>query len=177
MSACVYGLLAEFATPTELISAAREARRLGYRRLEAYSPIPVEGLYEALERPESKLSWLVGAAAVLGAGLGYALQYYLNVMNYPLNVGGRPLNSWPAFLIVSFEVAVLFAALAAVAGMLVANGLPRLHHPLFSVPRFADASRHRFFLCICATDQRYDSTETRQFLSGCGPQAIFEVPQ
>lgn len=176
VKAPVYGLLAEFDNPARLIAAIRCARLDGYEQLEAYTPIPVEGVHEALKRRRTRLPWLVFLGGLFGAIGGHFLQYYTNVIDYPLNVGGRPLNSWPAFLMVTFEVTVLLAALAAVVGMLALNGLPRLHHPVFNVPEFALASRNRFFLCVRAADIRFDLDRTRSLLAELEPLGIWEVP-
>jgi hypothetical protein len=173
----VYGLLAEFDSPTRLLEAVRCARREGYDRLEAFTPIPVEGLREELGRRRSWLPLIVLLGGVAGAALGYVVQYYTNAIDDPLNVGGRPLNSWPAFLVVTFEVAVLVAALTAVVAMPILSGLPMPYHPVFNVPRFALASRNRFFLCVRATDPHFDANGTRRFLDELRPQGVWEVPR
>jgi hypothetical protein len=171
----LYGLLAEFATPDDLLQATRQARQEGYRRLEAYTPFPVEGLAEALDFHRTHIPLVVLLGGVVG-GLGsYFLQYWINVVHYPLNVGGRPLHSWPAFIPVTFELTILGAALAAVLGMLALNGLPMPYHPLFNVPRFERASSDGFFLCIEAHDARFDSAETRRFLEGLSASEVSEV--
>ena len=143
-----YGLLAEFDSPEQLLMAAEQVHRAGYQHVDAFTPFPVEGLTQRLGIPRTRLPWLVLAGAVAGGLAGYGLQVYVSVWAYPLNVGGRPLHSWPAFLPVTFELAILGAALAAVFGMLFCNGLPRPHHPLFAVPRFARATLDSFFLCV-----------------------------
>jgi hypothetical protein len=172
----IYGLLAEFDNPTDLLRAAEAARRAGYRKMDAYSPFPVEGLAEALGFHRTGLPMVIFLGGLAGCVGGFFMQYYASVIGYPLNVGGRPLNSWPAFLPVTFELTVLIAALAAVLGLLALNGLPMPYHPLFNVPRFALASRDRFFLCIEARDSRFDRTATRQFLSDLHPREVSEVP-
>ena len=173
----LYGLLAEFDTPEALATAAASARDAGYRQMEAYSPFPVHGLTEALGFRPSRLAALVLAGGVAGALGGFALQYWVSVIAYPHNVGGRPLNSWPAFIPVTFEMTILIASLTAVLGMLALNGLPRPHHPLFGMDRFAHASRDRFFLCIEAADPRFDLIQTRAFLQGLHPVGeVVEVP-
>src|SRR5690606_10636792 len=172
----VYGLMAEFTTPQQLIQAVYAVRAAGYQQVEAYSPHPVEGLYDVLERRATLLPWLVGFAALSAAALGYAMPYFMNTWDYPLNVGGRPLHSWPAFLVMAFLFAIAAGAVAAAAGMILASGLPQLHHPVFSVPRFAEASRSGFFLCVRAADRRFDSRATRDLLAQLGGRAIFEVP-
>ncbi|MEX2175563.1 MAG: DUF3341 domain-containing protein [Pirellulaceae bacterium] len=173
----LYGLLAEFEHPEALLAAAAQARQAGYRRVEAYSPIPIDGLVEALGQVPTWLPQLTFLGGLLGGLLGYALQYYTTVFAYPLNVGGRPLHSWPAFLPIVFELTVLGAALFAVLGMLALNGLPRPHHPLFGVPRFKLASRDRFFLCIESRDGQFRLEETRQFLDSLNPHSIQPVPR
>ena len=173
----MYGLLAEYGTPEALAFAARRMRDEGYSAMEAYTPFPVEGLGEALGRTHGRalpLSVLLGGIA--GGILGYILQFYLNAVNYPLNVGGRPLNSWPAYFVVTFELAVLGAALAAVIAMFVLCRLPRLHHPLFNVQRFSLASRDRFFLGVRADDAKYDETATRELLNQLHATEVSVVP-
>ena len=173
----LYGLLAEYKTPGELLSAARAARQAGYKQMEAYSPFPVHGLTHALGQVPTKLPILTLVGGALGAFSGYALEYWVSVINYPVNIGGRPMHSWPAFLPVTFEMAVLGAALFSVFGMLALNGLPMPYHPVFNVPQFKLASRDRFFLCIEATDKRFDRAATRGFLETTRPMGIYEVPR
>lgn len=173
----LYGLLAEFEHPGELVRATQRAFDAGYRRMDAYSPIPIEGLTEALGRRATRLPYLVLLGGVLGGLSGYVLQYYVAVVSYPLNVGGRPYHSWPAFLPITFESAILGAALFAVLGMLALNGLPQPYHPLFNVPEFRLASRDRFFLCIESADPRFDRAATRQFLQAQTTRTVREVPR
>ena len=172
-----YGLVAEFDSAGGLMSAAEKARDHGFRRMDAYSPFPVEGLMEALGHRSAVLPWIVLLGGIVGGLGGYLLQYVTSVHSYPLNVGGRPLHSWPAFIPVTFECIILGASLSAVFGMLALNGLPMPYHPLFHVERFALASRDRFFLCIRAVDAKYDAVTTRQFLEGLGAREVTEVPQ
>jgi hypothetical protein len=179
MSEHLYGLMAEFGDPDRLLDAARGARAAGYARLEAYTPFKVEGLAEVLgfTRSAVPLSTLLGGIA--GGVGGYALQWYSAVVDYPVNVGGRPLHSWPMFIPVTFETTILCAALAAVIAMLCGNGLPRLNHPVFDTPDFDLASRDRFFLCL-RCDASVDQAELdamRDFLAAHAPLAIQEVPQ
>ena len=171
----IYGLLAEFDTPTELVTAVRKARAEGYRVMDAYSPFPIEELAEALHFHERRLPLIVLLGGMVGGCLGYALEYWTSVVDYPLNVGGRPLHSWPSFLPVTFETTVLLAAISAVLGMLALNGLPMPYHPVFNGPRFALASRDQFFLCIEAIDPQFDREITRRFLERLEPQSIAEV--
>jgi hypothetical protein len=171
----VYGLLAEFGDVNELLHATRAARRVGYQQLDAYSPFPSEELAEALGAHDRWLPLLVLVGGIVGGLGGYLLQYWTSAIDYPLNVGGRPLHSWPSFIPVTFECTVLGAALAAVLGMLALNGLPRPHHPVFNVPRFALSSRDRFFLLIKARDPRFDRRATRDFLQTLRPYEVSEV--
>jgi hypothetical protein len=170
-----YGLLAEFQEPEQLVHAAQQATSAGYRRMEAYSPFPIAGLAEALGFHSTRLPIVVLVGGILGGLAGYALQYWVSVLENPLNVGGRPLHSWPLFIPVTFECVVLGASLACVLGMLALNGLPRPHHPLFGVPGFEHASTDRFFLCIQARDAQFDPQATRNFLQGLGPAKVSDV--
>lgn len=172
----IYGLMAEFHDPASIVAAAERAHVEGYRRLDAYSPFPIEELSEALHLHHSRLPMLVLGGGILGALAGYGLQWWTSVVDYPLNIGGKPLNSWPAFIPPTFETTILFAALTAVLGMLALNGLPEPYHPVFNAPSFAMASRDRFFLCIEATDPRFDREGTRRFLESLpGVSAVSEV--
>jgi hypothetical protein len=173
--AALYGLMAEFDGAEELLEAARHAYEEGYRRMDAYSPFPVHGLAEAIGFHRTRLPLLVLLAGIAGGIGGYALQYWVSAIDYPLNIGGRPLNSWPAFIPVTFELIILMAALAAVLGMLALNGLPMPYHPVFNVPAFELATRNRFFLCIEAVDAKFDVRETRRFLESLKPSGVHEV--
>jgi hypothetical protein len=175
-SPTVYGLLAEFEHPGDLARAAAAARAEGYTRLEAYTPFPSEEVFEGMGLHRNILPLLVLIGGIVGCVGGYFLQYYASVIDYPLNVGGRPLHSWPSFIPVTFELTILAAALTAVLGMLALNGLPQPHHPLFNVPEFDRATRDRFFLCIQAIDPRYDPERTREFLAAQRPLSLTEVP-
>jgi hypothetical protein len=172
----VYGLMAEFETPEDLIEATRGAYEQGYRMMEAYTPFPVEGVAEALGFHRNRVPRMVLTGGVVGGLTGYFMQWYSAVVDYPLNVGGRPLHSWPAFIPVTFEMTVLGAALTAVVGMLAMNGLPRLHHPVFNVPGFVLASNDRFFLSIQARDPLFDPAATRELLATFHPKVITVVP-
>jgi Alternative complex III, ActD subunit len=171
----VYGLLAEFRDANELVGAAARAHEAGYRRLDAFTPFPVEGLAEIIGFHERKLPMLVLAGGIAGALTGFGLQYWVSVMAYPLNVGGRPLNSWPSFVPVTFEMTILFAAFTAVLGMLGLNGLPMPYHPVFNAPRFALASRDRFFLLIEARDPKFDGEATARFLRSLDASEVVEL--
>jgi hypothetical protein len=167
-----FGLMAEFETPGALVAAARKAYAEGYRRMDGFSPFPIEELHEALGFHETRLPLLVLLGGIGGCLAGYGLQYWTSVMAYPLNVGGRPLHSWPAFIPVAFECAILAASLTAVLGMLGLNGLPMPYHPVFNVPRFALATRNRFFLWIEAHDPQFDLEKTRAFLESLEPREV-----
>jgi len=176
-SVTVYGLLAEFDDPNALVAATQKAHRAGYRRMDAYSPFPIEELHEALGGRHTRLPLIVLIGGLFGCLGGYSLEYWVSAMAYPINVGGRPLHSWPAFIPVTFECTILVAALSAVFGMLALNGLPMPYHPVFNVPRFALASRNRFFLCIEARDKKFDLTETRRFLETLNPREVSTVAE
>jgi hypothetical protein len=171
----LWGLMAEFEDPNALVSAVQQARLEGYRRMDAYSPFPIEELHEALGLPPTRLPLIVLVGGLVGAIAGYALQYWVSVIENPVNVGGKPLHSWPAFIPITFETTILVAALSAVLGMLALNGLPMPYHPVFNVSRFALASRNRFFLCIEARDPRFDLETTRHFLQGLNPREVSTV--
>ncbi|MCS6831388.1 MAG: DUF3341 domain-containing protein [bacterium] len=177
MSVPLHGIIAEYETAEELLHAARRAREAGYTRMDAYSPFPVHGLAEAIGFEDYKVPWTVFLSGVAGAIAGFAMQYYISVIDYPLNVGGRPLFSWPAYIPVTFETTVLFAAFGAFIGMLAFNGLPQPYHPIFNAPRFERASQDRFFLCIEATDPLFDRTGTRHFLESTGARLVSEVEE
>ena len=171
----LWGLVAEFEGPTALIEAAERAREAGYVRIDAYVPFPVEGLPEALGFRRTALPLLVLLGALAGATGGYFMQWYAMAVWYPLNVGGRPLNSWPMFIPITFELSVLVGGLTAVIGMLGLNGLPLPYHPLFNVPRFARASQDGFFLGVDARDRRFDRRATAEFLRDLGAREVSEV--
>jgi hypothetical protein len=171
----LHGLIAEFETARELLAATRRAYAAGYRRMDAYSPFPVPELPEALGVHHDRVALVTLAGAILGGASGYALQWWINTIAYPLNIGGRPLHAWPAFIIVTFEMTILFGGIAALFGMLALNGLPLLHHPIFNAPGFESASRDRFFLCIEAVDPRFEPQGTRVFLQELRPARVVEV--
>lgn len=171
----IHGLMAEFASPQALVQAAERASEHGFRRMDAYTPFPVEGLAEALRIERTRVPLIVLIGGIIGCLGGFFLQYWVAVIDYPLNVGGRPLNSWPAFIPVTFEMTILFAALSAFFGVLALNGLPMPYHPVFNVERFELASRNRFFLCIEADDPNFDRDDTWKFLESLGPQGVYQV--
>jgi ActD protein len=171
----IYGLMAEFHSAEEVIAAAQRVREAGYRRVDAYTPYPIEELSEALGHHRSKLPPIVLTGGLLGGLGGYFLQYWVAVLHYPLNVGGRPLHSWPAFIVPTFECTILAAALSAVLGMFFLNGLPQPYHPVFNVPRFALASRDRYFLVIEARDPKFDGQSARQLLLDLNASEVSEV--
>lgn len=172
----VYGLMAEFETPTEVLVAAKKAFAEGYRNMDAYSPQPVHGLAEAIGFKKNRVALVCLIGAILGGATGYVLQVWINLTAYPLNIAGRPLHSWPSFIIVTFEMTILFGGLSAALGMFAMNGLPMPYHPVFNVPQFASVSRDRFFLCIESVDPKFDMTGTRSFLESLAPSSVAEVP-
>lgn len=171
----IHGLIAEFADPAHVLDGARRAHAEGYRHMDAYAPFPVEGLAEALGSHRTAVPLIVLIGGITGGLGGYFMEWYSMAVDYPLNIAGRPFNSWPAFIPITFELTVLAASLAAIIGMLALNRLPRPHHPVFNVEGFERASTDRFFLCIEAGDPKFDSTSTRRFLEGLNPISVKEV--
>jgi hypothetical protein len=173
----LFGLLAQFETPERLLEAATRTREAGYRKIEAYLPYPVHGIDEALGRKRSGIPLLALAGGFAGAITAYSLEYYCSAIGYPINIGGRPLNSWPQFMPIVFELTVLGASFASFFGSMILNGLPMPYHPLFNVEAFKLASQNRFFLSIEADDPQFKLAETRQFLEGLPVEQVFEVPK
>ena len=172
----IYGMMAEFDSATDLVAAAHRTHEAGYQRIDAYSPFPVEGLAEAIGFQRNAVPLVVLIGGLIGGVSGYAMQYWISAISYPINVGGKPYHSWPAFIVVTFEMTILFAGISAVLGMLALNGLPMPYHPVFNVPRFAFATKDRFFLVVFSSDAKYQPRETRSFLESLGPKSISEVP-
>jgi hypothetical protein len=172
----LYGLMAEFNDVTGLVNAAKRAHAEGYRRLDAYTPFPVHELFDALDAHDRRLPLAVLLGGMTGSAVGFGLCYWVSVYAYPLNIGGRPLNSWPSFIPVTFEVTILLASFTAVIAMLALNGLPMPYHPVFNVKRFAEhASLDGFFLAIESTDSKFDREKTRAFLQGLGAKEVNDV--
>jgi hypothetical protein len=172
----VYGLMAEFDTAQNLVDAAHKTHAAGYQKIDAYSPFPIEGLAEAIGFTKNRVPLVVLIGGLIGGLSGYLMQYWISAISYPINVGGKPYHSWPAFIVVTFEMTILFGGLSAVFGMLALNGLPMPYHPVFNVPRFAFATKDRFFLIIFSSDPKYDPTQTSAFLESLGSRFISEVP-
>ncbi len=173
----LHGILAEFDTPTELVDAARKVSDAGYTKTDAFSPFPLHEIDEALGIKRSILPYLILAGGITGLLSGFGLQYFIHVIDWPIIVGGRPAFSLPAFIPPMFELTILFAAFVAVFGMLFLNGLPAPYHPVFNVPRFALATREKFFLIIESTDPKYDYAETKSFMESLDPQEVFDVEE
>jgi hypothetical protein len=173
----IYGLMVEFLAAEEILDATRRVRQAGYRDMDAYTPYPVEGLAVELGMRRTRVPFLVLMGGLVGAAVGFFMQYYSMAVAYTFNVGGRPYNSWPVFIPITFEVLILVAAFSAFLGMLFLNGLPRPHHPVFNVPQFGRSSQDRFFLCIEATDDKFDRQATAEFLATLHPHGpVIEVP-
>ena len=172
----LYGVMAEFADPTSLVEATRRARAEGYRKLDAFSPFPIHELFETLELNDRRLPLAVLIGGIVGCLAGFGLCYWVSVIAYPLNVGGRPFNSWPSFIPVTFEMTILLASLTAVLSLIVLNGLPMPYHPVFNVQRFREhASQDGLFLAIEADDPKFDHEKTRAFLHGLGAREVNDI--
>jgi len=170
-----YALMAEFDSADALLSAATAVGKAGFTKTDAYSPFPIHGLAEAIGFHEKKVAPIVLAGGVLGMLGGYGLEYWTQVIAYPMNIGGRPYHSWVSFIPPAFETTILFGAFSAVIGMLALNGLPQPYHPVFNHERFSRASQDSFFLAIEAADPKFDPIGTRQFLAGLGAREVVEV--
>ena len=173
----IYGLMAEFETPGQLVAAARKAREAGFRRFDAYSPMPLHELDDAMDLHDNRVSLCTLIAGIVGACAGFGLASWVEAVALPLNIGGRPLISVPMYIPVTFELTILFGGLTAAISMIVLNGLPRPYHPVFNVDRFNNASRNKFFLCIETADARFDYGETLKFLQSLNPEEIADVPR
>ena len=171
----IYGLMAEFDSAQALLDAARKTHQAGYKKIDAYSPFPIEGLAEEIGFHHDEVPLVVLIGGLVGGASGYLMQWWMSAVDYPLNIGGKPPHSWPAFIVITFEMTILFAGVSAVLGMLALNGLPMPYHPVFNVPRFALSTRNRFFLCIEATDPLFDVEQTRRFLERFVPRQVSEV--
>jgi len=171
----IYGVLAGFETPEDLLRAIKKIRESRFTLFDAYTPFPIEGLDEALGIPENRVGLVALGGGACGATLGFGMQWYANVVAYPMNIAGKPDFSWPAFIPVTFELTILTAALFGALGMLVMNGLPRLYHPIFAVAEFRRASKDRFFICIEAADPLFDVFRVRSFLESLGAMDVREV--
>ena len=171
----IYGLMAEFDNPTDLVAAARKTYDAGYKKIDAYSPFPIEELGEAIGFHKNAVPLVVLIGGILGGLSGYMMQYWIATISYPINIAGRPMHSWPSFIVVTFEMTILFAGIFAVFGMLALNGLPMPYHPVFNVAEFERASRDKFFLCIEAADPLFDPEATREFLESMDPEEVSDV--
>ena len=171
----LYGLVAHYESPEEILVAARMAREAGYTKMDAFTPYMVEGLAEELRSRDDRVTWIVFGCGMVGAALGFLLQWWVSAVDYPMNIGGRPDVSWPSFIPVTFECGILSAALGGLVGMLMLNGLPLPYHPIFEAPGFERVTRDRFILCIESADPRFDAGETREFLESTAPEGVEEV--
>jgi Protein of unknown function (DUF3341) len=171
----IYGIMAEFDNPTDLVRAANAANAQGYRKMDAYTPYPIEELHHALHLHRNKLPLIVLLGGICGGLTGFLLQVYITVYNFPTNIAGRPLFSWPMYIVITFELTVLFASASATFGLLALCGFPRPYHPVFNVPRFSLATRDGFFLCIEAEDPLFELDKTKTFLTGLDPKEVSEV--
>jgi hypothetical protein len=171
----LYGLMAEFDTPQALLDAAVATGKAGYTKTDAYSPFPIHGLDQALGIKERLVAPIVLVGGLTGLAAGYGLEYWSQVIEWPMNIGGRPYHAWVSFIPPAFELTILFAAFAAVFGTLALNGLPQPYHPVFNAPRFDRASQDSFFLAIEAADPKFDAVRTRQFLASLHPREVVDV--
>jgi hypothetical protein len=173
----MHGMLAEFESEEAILHAAQAVRDAGFNNVEGYTPFAVEGLAELLGCKTTRVAAITFFCGVLGAMLGFGMCWYANVISYPWNIGGRPPNSWPAWIPITFELMVLGASSGAFFGMLALNGFPRPYHPVFNAPQFERASKDRFFLCVEAKDPQYDAERLRQLFQALSPISLSEVPE
>jgi hypothetical protein len=171
----LHGVMGEFSDPQNLVDAIEKVRAEGYTKIDAYTPFPIEEVWEAIGHHKSPVPLVVLLGGIIGGLSGFFLQYWVSAIEYPINVGGRPFNSWPAFIPVTFECTILGAVLSAVAGVFIINGLPEPYHPVFNVPRFAFASRDRYFLCIEAIDPKFDRDRARELLRDLHATEVADV--
>lgn len=171
----LHAVVAEFSSEGVIIQAARKTREAGYRKTDCYTPYPVHGLAEAMDFRDNRVAWTIFIGGVIGFIAGASLEVYVSFFDYPINVGGRPYISWPAFIPVAYETTILLGSFAAVLGMLALNGLPKPYHPIFNTPNFERATTDKFFLSIEATDPKFDLAETKAFLEGLGADRVSEV--
>jgi hypothetical protein len=176
-SPAVYGLMAEFNSASELLAAAEQVRGAGFTRTDAYSPFPIHGLAEAIGFHERIIPKIVLGAGITGMLAGYGLEYWTQVIAYPMNIGGRPFHAWVNFIPPAFETTILFGAFAAALSMIALNGLPQPYHPVFNNPRFRRASQDSFFLAIEASDPKFDLDQTRAFLGGLNPREVVALDE
>ena len=172
----LFGVMAEFESAQACVDAARQTVAEGFTKVEAYTPVPIEELNDILHKFRTRLPQAALAGGLTGMATGFALQYWTSVLEYPMNVGGRPYASWPSFVVPSYELTILFSALTATFFMIIANGLPQPYHPVFNVPRFSLASSDKFFLVVEADDPKFDRTGTSRFLERLGAKGVYEVP-
>jgi hypothetical protein len=171
----LYGLMAEFTEADEVLAAAQRCREAGYRRMDAFTPFPIEGLAEAVGQSRTRVPLIVLLCGIIGGAGGYFMQWYATVIDYPLNIGGRPFHSWPSYIPITFELTILCASIGGLIGMILLNRLPQPYHPAFNAPDFNRASQDRFFLCIEATDPKFDLSATKNFLLTLHPERVSEV--
>src|SRR5262245_43053554 len=171
----LYGVMAEFESSDSLVDAARRTMAQGFTKVEGYSPVPIEELNTIIHKKRTALPQIVLAGGLTGMATGFVLQYWASVIEYPMNVGGRPQASWPTFIVPSYELTILFSSLAAAIGMIFLNGLPQPYHPVFNVPRFSLASSDKFFLVIESADPKFDRDSTTSFLNGLGAKGVYDV--
>ena len=172
-----FGLMAEFDSPQALLAAAEATRKAGYTKTDAHSPFPIHGMDEAMGIKERLVAPIVLAGGLTGLAAGWGLEYWTQVIDFPMNIGGRPYNAWVSFIPPAFETTILVASFSAVIGMLALNGFPRPHHPVFNAPRFERASQDKFFLVIEASDPKFDLERTRAFLTGLHPHEVVTVDE